>query len=476
LKSFRTTFLTGTACGCLALGLDYLGHELFKLPLLPEQAGYLLLKVLPLPVFEAVLRALTVLARPLLLVGVTVGVALAYGVGALLVERIIPQAPSIALAFLVLVVSGGLGVIAAAPGDSTTLLLLELVLLAGVVPVAYAIPGYLARPPQEKEGRRELLRNLFYGAITLSVLGIAYADLRRFMSALATRQGDRAATEITPVSDFYVVSKNIGGDPVVDAGSWRLQLPDMGLTYQQLLALPSRRIELTLECISNEVGGTLISNGLWQGPTVTQLITSADVPKGTDWLLIESADGYTESFPLRELTEDHLLATHLNGAPLTPAHGFPARLIFPGHYGMKQPKWVTRLRLSAVNQRGYWEKNGWDEKAVVKTMSRIDSPLDGSAVASGTITFTGIAFAGSRRISQVELSLDGGKDWRRAELQAEFSPYSWRFWRLAALLRSGHYGVMVRAVDGSGNVQTSRPAPTLPNGADGLHAISLDVR
>jgi DMSO/TMAO reductase YedYZ molybdopterin-dependent catalytic subunit len=263
---------------------------------------------------------------------------------------------------------------------------------------------------------------------------------------------------------------------VVDAAAWHLQLPDRALSYAQLLALPSQRVELTLECISNEVGGMLISNGVWNGPRVSDVIAQSAVPPNAPWLLIESADGYTESFPLGELTPDHLLATHLNGAPLTSAHGFPARFIFPGHYGMKQPKWVTRLRFSAADQRGYWENNGWDEKAIVKTMSRIDSPSDGSALSQGTVTFSGIAFSGSRGINQVELSLDGGRRWQPAELDPEFSAYAWRFWHLETSLKAGHYGVSVRARDGSGNLQTAKPAPTLPNGADGLHSISVDVR
>jgi MFS family permease len=206
LSNPRKTFLTGVAAGCLALGLDYLGRALVQLPLLPEQVGYLLIKVMPLSVFETLIHTLSVLARPLLLVGATVAIVLAYGVGAILAERLVPKSPAIVLAALALLMSAGLGVIAAAPGDSLTLLLLELVLLAGVVPLVYAIRAYLARPPAESEQRRELLRNLFYGAIGLAVLGIGYVNLRRIVTALATQQGGRATTEITPVSEFFVVS------------------------------------------------------------------------------------------------------------------------------------------------------------------------------------------------------------------------------------------------------------------------------
>jgi Oxidoreductase molybdopterin binding domain/Mo-co oxidoreductase dimerisation domain len=272
-----------------------------------------------------------------------------------------------------------------------------------------------------------------------------------------------------------VVSKNIGGDPVVDGSSWRLNLPTRSLNYSQLLALPSHRVELTLECISNDIGGTLISNGVWTGPSVSDVLGLTTVPSDAVWMLLESTDGYTESFPLRELTPDHLLATHLNGAPLPPQHGFPARFIFPGHYGMKQPKWVTRISFSVTDQPGFWENNGWNEQAIVKTMSRIDRPADGAALPAGSVEFAGIAYSGDRRISAVDLTLDGGTTWRPTVLQAEFSPYAWRFWQLNVSLAAGHYDVRVRARDGDGTLQTSAPAPTLPDGADGYHSISIDV-
>jgi hypothetical protein len=156
-------------------------------------------------------------------------------------------------------------------------------------------------------------------------------------------------------------------------------------------------------------------------------------------------------------------------------HGFPARFIFPGRYGMKQPKWVTRIGFSASDKPGYWENNGWDERAVVKTMSRIDRPSDGAALAAGSIQFGGIAFAGSRRISGVELSWDGGRSWQSADLQPEFSPYAWRFWQLSTSITAGHYNIRVRARDGEGTLQASKPAATLPNGADGYHTITLDL-
>ena len=467
--------IVGLSAGTLALGADYLAHALFAIPLLPEQAGYLLLKLLPLSTFANLLKLLGVLARPLLLVGATVVIIAVYGAASMLMARLFPRAYVLVLTAATALVSTIVAIVAFSPSDSSLGAVVEVVLLAGMVPLVDRLVRGFATPAQVSEDRRILMRNIFYGAVGLALLGIGYVNVRRFATALAMKEGSRTPTEITPVSDFYVVSKNIGGDPVVDASTWRLNLPGRSLTYDELLALPSHELELTLECISNEIGGTLISNGSWKGPRVSDVLALTSAPSNASWMLMESADGYTESFQLRDLTADHLLATQLNGAPLTSMHGFPARFIFPGRYGMKQPKWVTRISFSASDKPGYWENNGWDERAIVKTMSRIDRPSDGVALAAGSVQFGGIAFAGSRRISGVELSWDGGRSWQAADLQAEFSPYAWRFWQLSTSIAAGHYTVKVRARDGEGTLQTSQSASTLPNGADGYHTITLDL-
>jgi DMSO/TMAO reductase YedYZ molybdopterin-dependent catalytic subunit len=467
--------ITGIGAGVLALGADYLAHALFAVPLLPEQAGFLLLKLLPLSAFESLLKVLGVLARPLLLVAATVVIIAVYGAATLLGARLLPRVYVPVVTGLAAVVSTIVAIMAFSPGDSTIGVAVEVALLAVTIPLVDRVLDALASAGTANEDRRILLRNLFYGAVGIAVLGIGYANVRRFVTALAITEGTRAGTEITDVNDFYVVEKDLGGGPVVNASTWRLNLPTRSLTYDQLLALPADQLELTLECISNDIGGTLISNGIWKGPRVGDVLALTSVPTNANWMLMESADGYTESFPLSELTPDHLLATHLNGAPLTAPHGFPARFIFPGHYGMKQPKWVTRIRFSATDQPGYWENNGWDERAIVKTMSRIDRPTDGAALAAGTIQLGGIAFAGSRRISAVELSWDNGRAWQAAELHTEFAPNAWRFWQLTTSLPAGQYRVSVRARDGEGTLQTSKTSGTLPNGADGYHRITLDL-
>lgn len=473
--SRQRPLIVGLSAGTLALGADYLAHAFFAMPLLPEQAGYIMLKLLPLSTFENLLKTLGVLARPLLLVGATVVIIAVYGTAAMLIARLSPRRYVPILTGLAALIGALVATVAFSPSDSVIGAVVEVVVLAGMIPLVDRVLHGLATSAPADEDRRVLLRNIFYGAVGIALLGIGYANFRRFATALAMKEGSRAQSEVTAVSDFYVVSKNIAGDPVVNASTWRLNLPGRSLTYEELLALPSRQLELTLECISNEIGGTLISNGIWKGPQVSDVLALTSVPSNAAWMLMESADGYTESFLLRDLTSDHLLVTHLNGAPLTSMHGFPARFIFPGRYGMKQPKWVTRIGFSASDKPGYWENNGWDERAIIKTMSRIDQPTDGAALAAGSVQFAGIAFAGARRISGVELSWDGGRSWQPAELQAEFSPHAWRFWQLSTSIAAGHYNVKVRARDGEGTLQSSKSAPTLPNGADGYHTITLDL-
>ncbi|HXM52287.1 MAG TPA: molybdopterin-dependent oxidoreductase, partial [Candidatus Binatus sp.] len=288
--------IVGLSAGTLALGADYLAHAFFTIPLLPEQAGYIMLKLLPLSTFASLLKTLGVTARPLLLVGATVVIIAVYGVAAVLIARLYPRGYVPILTVLAALTSAIFATVAFSPSDSPIGAVVEVVLLAGMVPLVDRVVRGLATPGPVNEDRRILLRNIFYGAVGIALLGIGYANVRRFATALAMKEGSRSPAEVTAVSDFYVVSKNLAGDPVVNAASWRLNLPGRSLSYEELLALPSRQLELTLECISNEIGGTLISNGIWKGPQVSDVLALTPPPSNATWMLMESADGYTESF------------------------------------------------------------------------------------------------------------------------------------------------------------------------------------
>ncbi|HSS62642.1 MAG TPA: molybdopterin-dependent oxidoreductase, partial [Candidatus Limnocylindrales bacterium] len=171
-----------------------------------------------------------------------------------------------------------------------------------------------------------------------------------------------------------------------------------------------------------------------------------------------------------------LVAYDLNGAPLPMAHGYPARILIPGRYGMKGPKWLDSIQLTNHETGGYWEQQGWDHNAVVKTTSRIDAPRDGDIVKVGPIEVGGVAFAGKRGISKVEYTTDGGSSWIEAPFDPPLSNLTWVIWRASwTPAKEGAYRLMVRATDGSGAAQTRLATPSYPNGSSGYHTIQVNV-
>ena len=167
----------------------------------------------------------------------------------------------------------------------------------------------------------------------------------------------------------------------------------------------------------------------------------------------------------------------MNGEPLNAAHGAPLRAIVPGRYGIKNVKWLERIELSSADEEGYWQRRDWTEEGVVKTSSRIDAPRPRGIVRADEAELAGIAFAGDRGISKVEVSTDGGATWRAAAITDRPSALSWVIWRLAwsPPPAPGTYEVVVRATDGTGELQTEERAPTLPDGASGWHEITVGI-
>jgi len=188
-------------------------------------------------------------------------------------------------------------------------------------------------------------------------------------------------------------------------------------------------------------------------------------------------DGYTESIP-RSLVEgmpEIMVAYDLDGSPLPTAHGYPARILIPGHYGMKGPKWLDTIELATDELRGYWEQQGWDHNAVVKTTARFDAPRDGDIIRIGAIEVGGVAFAGTRGISKVEYTINDTA-WNEATIDQPLSGLTWVRWRTVWTPGSeGAYRLRVRATDGSGKLQDPSAAASFPNGAGGYHTIQVNV-
>ncbi len=334
-------------------------------------------------------------------------------------------------------------------------------------------------------GRRRLLRLLPAGVAAggLVLIGAIRApDWLRQAFAPPESGLSGPVPAITPVRDFYQVTKNFQ-DPVVPVSGWALRVTGLvgrplHLTYADLTAIPPVTEAVTLECISNDVGGPLMSTGRFTGVPLRDLLAMAEPGTGARAVNFRARDGYTETLPLATaLAEPSILVAYrLDGQPLLPAHGFPARMVIPGRYGMKGPKWLDQIEVAATPLEGFWEEQGWDPQAVVRTTYRIDSPRNGAILRPGSVPLAGVAFAGTRGIQAVEWSADGGRSWSPAELATPLSPLTWVLWRATWIPgRPGEYRLMVRARDGHAQLQTRDPAPTFPGGATGYHAISVSV-
>lgn len=290
------------------------------------------------------------------------------------------------------------------------------------------------------------------------------------------------APEVTAAADFYYVSKNLAGDPMVNGQDWRLAFTGMvekpyTLSYAQLRALPQVRQYHTLECISNEVGGDLMSNGYFTGVSLADALNAAGVQQGATSLIFKAADGYSDSLHLAQaLDERSLIVYLLNGQPLPTAHGFPARLLIPGLYGMKNGKWLTELSVASGDYDGYWEQRGWTREAKVKMTSRIDTPHDGDLLVARPMSIAGVAYSGAQGISRVDVSVDAGKTWSPAQMRRPLGALTWTLWAYPWTPTPGSHTLIVRAIDLQGAVQSYASAPPLPDGASGYHVISVTAR
>lgn len=288
--------------------------------------------------------------------------------------------------------------------------------------------------------------------------------------------------EITSNDQYYIVSKNVYVDPTVDSNTWKLTVDGQveqpfTLTYQELLTLPMKQQYESMMCISNEVGGPYMSNALWEGVPLMDLLQRAGVKPGATKVVFHAVDDYSDSIHLSKALEPTtLLAVYMNGVALPQIHGFPARMLVPGIYGIKHCKWVTRIEVVSYDYQGYWQTRGWSDTAPIQLTSRIDTPADGSTLAANRTTYiAGIAFSGNKGISAVDVSTDAGQSWQRATLKRPLSALTWVIWELAWQPKAGvgSYLIIVRAIDLEGNVQDPHEETPFPKGSSGYHSISV---
>jgi len=300
------------------------------------------------------------------------------------------------------------------------------------------------------------------------------------------------APAITANEDFYVVTKNAVADPVVDPANWRLIVDSevnnpVQFDLRTLRMLPSVEVIRTLECISNftaqcglaAFGCDLISTARWRGVRLGDVLDLAGGLKpGVVTLAFLSIDEFSAGLPPDVAADPGTLIVYeMNGEPLPREHGYPARLLVPGRYGMKNPKWLTAIRALRQDYLGWYELRNWNKDGFVQTMARIDVPADGAVLEPGTQRLAGIAYAGDRGIQEVEFSLDNSQTWRSAVLldPTVGRDVMVRWESTFTMPPATSLTFTVRATDGNGETQTAQFNLPQPDGATGQHAIAVST-
>jgi DMSO/TMAO reductase YedYZ molybdopterin-dependent catalytic subunit len=354
----------------------------------------------------------------------------------------------------------------------------------------------LTRAPGE-DGDREFSpaigrRALIVGGLGLVLAGGGAALMRRLyriapFSYDGTQYKGRGVQPITPNDLFYCVTKNVI-DPEVSASLWHLELDGLvqnPRTYrlEDLKGFPPTEQETTLMCISNGLDAGLISNAVWKGIPMRDLLDQAAPLADAMKVRMHGVDNYTDTIPLEKAMDPTtLLAYEMNGVSLPHRHGFPLRVIVPGYFGEKHVKWITRIEVAPGEATGFYETQGWGPDFITPTRSRIDVP-DAYATFSlgkltGPIEVKGIAYGGDRGISRVEISFNDGESWDQADIYYAGGDQAWSLWNVHDGWMPegpGEYPIVVRATDGEGAVQEWEPDRSPFSGATGFHKVTVYI-
>ena len=286
---------------------------------------------------------------------------------------------------------------------------------------------------------------------------------------------------ITPNKDFYRIDTALRV-PTIEPAEWSLTLDGLvenpyELSYEEILEMDLTKKDVTLTCVSNEIGGPLVGNAVWTGIPLSEIISKSKPLPEAQQLMCHSVDGFTAGFPIENIFDGRtaLLAVGMNGRPLPVIHGFPARLVVAGLYGyVSAVKWIKRIELCTWDGNdGYWIPRGWSKKAPIKISSRIDVPKE-RKINSGINAIAGVAWAPLSGVKTVEISFDSGP-WEECNLGVSLSGESWTQWAYKWDAVPGRHEIKVRAIDNNGVVQSSSIASPAPNGAEGYHQISVRV-
>jgi DMSO/TMAO reductase YedYZ molybdopterin-dependent catalytic subunit len=491
-------YLPGISAGLIASVVMLLLGRVWGAPVPAQLLSDRLTSLIPLSVFSSVLGQLEGSAKPFLFACIFVGqIAIGGLVGGLLAGYLkrgtapvrlfgITSGAMFVLLGVVLAPLGQAGLFGSKSnaGTATSVLSFAIIalLFAGLM-VAW-ITANMSLTRDVDESRRRVVAFVGVGVPVL----LASAYIGKFFVALSQKSQvpsspdtpDGISPALTPIDDFYVVSKNFV-DPSVAASGWTLSISGLvehpkTYTYDEIKARRSTKHIATLECISNEVGGEYISTGEWTGFPFHELLDDAGVKPGVVDVELHAADGYTESFPIEKAMDPNtFLVYEIDGQPLPKEHGFPVRLLVPNIYGMKNVKWLTKINLVDTDIKGFWQHQGWSDVAIEQTMSRIDYPRPATDLVAGVpVKVGGVAFAGSRGIKRVEFSGDNGRTWNDAKLEKPLSALAWTIWTYNwTPPNEGRFSIMVRATDGTGETQTNQENPPAPDGATGYHTVQV---
>ena len=499
--------------------------ELVTLLVAPESSpilavGSFVIDIVPQPIKEFAIATFGEADKVVLLCSLGLAVAVAAAIGGILQFFARPFGLVVlviagALSTAATVTRSGASVLAAAPPVLGTLVgcaVLILLITRLRVWSGDVVAGSAARtgpPDAEIPAAREVGRRSFLivtGAVGLSavVVGIGARMLNATSASIdaarrelrlpeprttvtipqgAEFEVDGLSPLITPNADFYRVDTALTV-PAVDPTTWRLVIDGMvrervELSFDDLVGMGLDEYSVTLTCVSNEVGGGLVGNAIWQGVPIRDILKMAGPQAGADMVLSRSVDGYTASTPLESLTDDGLdaiFAVAMNGEPLPLEHGFPVRMVVPGLYGyVSATKWVTELKVTTFDaDEAYWTPRGYAAQAPIKFASRIDTPRTGKPVVAGTVAVAGVAWAQTVGIDRVEVRIDDG-DWQSATLSNPINSDTWVQWMMPWEATAGTHYVEVRAINKNGETQTEERTPIAPDGSSGWQRVLVTV-
>ncbi len=287
----------------------------------------------------------------------------------------------------------------------------------------------------------------------------------------------------TPTADFYRVDTRLTL-PTVDVDNWTLTIDgdvdqEVTLTFEDLAAMDTVERDITLTCVSNDVGGPYVGSARWLGVPLADVLAKAGIDSTkADQILSTDVDGMTISTPLSAVLDgrEAIIAIGMNGRSLPRANGFPARMVVPGLYGFVSAcKWITKMTLTTYDkEEAYWTEREWSIDAPIKLSSRIDTPRPLSNSDAGRIVVGGIAWAQNVGIEKVEIRIDG-QNWQEAKLGPAVSDDYWRQWYFEWDAEPGQHFLACRATNKDGEVQTAARMAPFPEGSSGLQEVAVNV-